>query len=103
MAADDSPKDARQEHGALKRLPWGCYLLRGALSPSAQVALAQRVGELATGAFSDRGGWAGIAATQEHPIIVASHSAAATRPRGEQNYRIAPDFLPLTQAPIASR
>eukprot|EP00873_Tetraselmis_striata_P027606 jgi/Tetstr1/447870/TSEL_035180.t1 len=46
-----------------------------------EVALAQRVGELATGAFSDRGGWAGIAATQEHPIIVASHSAAATRPR----------------------
>jgi len=59
-------------------LPWGCYLVRGALSTAAQLALVDRVGTLAGHAFE---GWPTAAMGQNHPIIVASHAANAVRPR----------------------
>jgi hypothetical protein len=90
----DHIQDEFPAAGRLERLPFECYLLRGALSSASQEALARRVGTLASGAFVDRGGWTGAAAAQEHPIIVAAHSAGATRPRGNPR-RATPCAFPL--------
>jgi len=38
--------------GTLEQLPWGCYLLRGALDTDAQSALTERIGALAGHAFT---------------------------------------------------
>ena len=64
--------------GSVTRLPWECYLLRGALDVDAQRRLLDRVGSLAGDAFER---WPEVAAAQDHPCIVTSHSANARRPR----------------------
>ena len=64
--------------GSVTRLPWECYLLRGALDVDAQRRLLDRVGSLAGDAFER---WPEVAAAQDHPCIVTSHSANAQRPR----------------------
>jgi hypothetical protein len=64
--------------GSVTRLPWECYLLRGALDVDAQRRLLDRVGGLAGVAFER---WPEVAAAQDHPCIVTSHSANAQRPR----------------------
>ena len=60
-----------------ERLPWECYVLRGALDADAQLELLERVGRLA-GGFSD---WPTRASSQDHPMIITSHSSNATRSR----------------------
>ena len=62
----------------VERLPWECYLLRGALSVESQRAVVECVNGLAVGAFPT---WPSVAKSQDHPIIVASHSANAKRSR----------------------
>ena len=64
--------------GSVTRLPWECYLLRGALDVDAQRRLLDRVGGLAGDAFER---WPEVAAARDHPCIVTSHSANAQRPR----------------------
>ena len=59
-------------------LPWECYVLRGALDVNAQLDVLERVGKLAGGAFST---WPTRASSQDHPMIITSHSANATRSR----------------------
>ena len=62
----------------VERLPWECYVLRGALETDAQGALVDRVGALAGDAFES---WPARARAQDHPIIIASHAAGG---RGER-------------------
>ena len=64
--------------GSVTKLPWGCYLLRRALSTEAQRALTDRIGALAGYAFER---WPQVGTGQDHPIIIASNSLNARRPR----------------------
>ena len=59
-------------------LPWECYVLRAALDADAQLEVLDRVGKLAAGAFST---WPTRASSQDHPMIITSHTANATRSR----------------------
>jgi hypothetical protein len=61
-----------------ERLPWECYVLRSALDADAQLELLERVGSLAAVGFSD---WPTRASSQDHPMIITSHSSNATRSR----------------------
>ena len=61
-----------------ERLPWECYVLRGALDADAQLELLERVGRLAAVGVSD---WPTRASSQDHPMIITSHSSNATRSR----------------------
>ena len=59
-------------------LPWECYVLRAALDADAQLEVLDRVGKLAGGGFST---WPTRASSQDHPMIITSHTANATRSR----------------------
>jgi hypothetical protein len=72
------PPIAVSSASTLERLPWECYLLRGALDADAQRDVAERVGKLAAGGFPT---WPEVASKQDHPIIITSHSANAKRSR----------------------
>ena len=53
-------------------------MLRSALDADAQLELLERVGSLAAVGFSD---WPTRASSQDHPMIITSHSSNATRSR----------------------
>ena len=73
-ALDGAPRVSR-----VSRLPWDCFLVRGAVADrAARDALVDRVRELADGAFPT---WRDVASTQDHPCIIASRTVGAERPR----------------------
>mgnify|MGYP004043974301 CR=1 FL=1 len=73
-ALDGAPRVSR-----VSRLPWDCFLVRGAVADrAARDALVDRVRELADGAFPT---WRDVASTQDHPCIIASRTVGAERPK----------------------
>ena len=73
-ALDGAPRVSR-----VSRLPWDCFLVRGAVADrAARDALVDRVRALADGAFPT---WRDVASTQDHPCIIASRTVGAERPR----------------------